>query len=90
MLNNADTVLAEHLKIEERIAAQTDPLDMEKAQREKSTLLRFKEWLTQQEEEAARDRADEALANGSNGRTRRFPTFREWLREQGARSSTRT
>ncbi len=72
VLNNPDTVLAEHLKIEERLAAGNPPEVRERAERTKATLQSFKCWLT--EREAANGQGDSAAE-----RTAAFPTFREWL-----------
>src|SRR6516164_5429027 len=49
ILSNPDTVLAKHLEIEERMAAGNPPEVRERAQRVKSTLTRFKQWLAEQE-----------------------------------------
>ncbi len=75
VLSNPDTVLAEHLKIEERMKAGNPPQVIEQAQRAKSTFKHFKEWL------AERQAADHAEDN-TQERPGRFPTFREWLEEQ--------
>jgi uncharacterized protein (DUF433 family) len=78
VLGNADTVLAEHLKIEERLAAGNPPQVREQAERAKATLQSFKRWLEEQE-----------AANGQGGdageRPGRFPTFREWLATRESR-----
>ena len=76
VLNNADTVLAEHLKIEARMAVGNPPDVVERAKQTHATFVRFKDWLTKRQQAAP---ADER--NGSNG----FPTFREWLAEQESR-----
>jgi uncharacterized protein (DUF433 family) len=80
VLNNADTVLAEHLRIEERIAAGNPPQVIEQATRTRETFLRFKQWLAEREQSA--DAADDD--GGPNG-AGPFPTFREWLVEQQSR-----
>ena len=85
VLNHADTVLAEHLRIEERIASEAEPRDAEQARRAKATFVRFKEWLAQREE-ADRERVVEAPPNGNPEHSTRLPTFREWLIEQESRS----
>jgi uncharacterized protein (DUF433 family) len=75
VLSNPDTVLAEHLKIEERIAAGNPPEVRQQAEHAKSTFQSFKEWLAAKE--TADSKEDEA------GKTPgRFPTFREWLAEK--------
>jgi uncharacterized protein (DUF433 family) len=75
VLSNPDTVLAEHLRIEEKMAAGNPPEVKQQAERAKSTFKAFKEWLA--EREAAESEEDEAPA-----RPNRFPTFREWLAEK--------
>lgn len=74
-LNNPDTVLAEHLRIEEKLAARNPPEVRQQAERAKSTFNRFKQW--QAEREAAESMQDEGQE-----RPRQFPTFREWLAEE--------
>jgi uncharacterized protein (DUF433 family) len=75
VLSNPDTVLAEHLRIEEKIAAGNPPEVKEQAERAKSTFKRFKEWL--EERKVAESNDDE-----SQRRLHRFPTFREWLADK--------
>jgi uncharacterized protein (DUF433 family) len=74
VLSNPDTVLAEHLKIEERMAAGNPPEVRQQAERARSTFKSFKEWLAARE--AATANEDEARET-----PHRFPTFREWLTE---------
>jgi hypothetical protein len=54
--------LAEHLKIEARMAAGNPPNVIGKAKETHATLLRFKDWLAQRQEAAAR-LAEEAPLN---------------------------
>jgi uncharacterized protein (DUF433 family) len=75
VLSNPETVLAEHLKIEERMAAGNPPEVRQQAERARSTFKSFKEWLAQRE-------AAESEENGAPERPRRFPTFREWIAEK--------
>jgi uncharacterized protein (DUF433 family) len=75
VLSNPDTVLAEHLKIEERLTAGNPPEVREQAARAKETFQRFKQWLAERE-------AIDAQGNGDQQRPGRFPTFREWLAAQ--------
>jgi uncharacterized protein (DUF433 family) len=75
VLSNPDTVLAEHLKIEEKLAAGNPPQVREQAERAKSTFKSFKEWLM--ERDALNRQEDEAQAT-----PQRLPTFREWLAER--------
>ncbi len=72
VLSNPDTVLAEHLKIEQRLAAGNPPEVREQAERAKATFQSFKEWLAEKE----------ATGAAANEAPRHFPTFREWLAEK--------
>jgi uncharacterized protein (DUF433 family) len=72
VLSNPDTVLAEHLKIEERLAAGNPPEVREGAERAQATLQCFKQWLAERE-------AANGQGGGTEERPARFPTFREWL-----------
>jgi uncharacterized protein (DUF433 family) len=84
ILNHPDAVLAEHLKIEEKLAAGNRPEIVEKAKEIRGTLLKFKEWLAQREQGDAQDsRAAVASENGGGG-SHLVPTFREWLGGQEA------
>ena len=78
--NNPDTaVLAEHLRIEARLAEGNPPQEKEQAEHAKTTFLRFRQWL------AERDQA-EAAAGGKEGTNGpgRFPSFREWVAQHPA------
>jgi uncharacterized protein (DUF433 family) len=75
VLSNPDTVLAEHLKIEERLAAGNPPEVCEWAGRSKQTLESFKHWLHARE-------VAEVQEQGREQGTDKFPTFREWLAAQ--------
>jgi uncharacterized protein (DUF433 family) len=74
VLRNPDTVLAQHLKIEERLAAGNPPQVRETAERAMATFKSFKGWLA--ERQAANHEEDKT------GRLGRLPTFKEWLAEQ--------
>ena len=74
VLSNPETVLAQHLKIEERLAAGNPPQVREAAERARATFESFKEWLA--EKQAANHEEDEKARPG------RLPTFKEWLAEQ--------
>ncbi len=78
VLCNPDTVLAEHLKIEERLAAGNPPEVKEQAERTKAAFDSFKRWLAEQ-------KAANGHAGGEEERPGRFPTFREWLATHQAR-----
>lgn len=89
VLNNVDTVLVEHLKIEARIAAGNSAQVIEQGNETHATFLRFRHWL------AERDRsAPEESTGGSEPGSRRvvsatFPTFRQWLAERESRPAER-
>jgi uncharacterized protein (DUF433 family) len=72
VLRNPDTFLAEHLKIEERLAAGNPPEVRERVGRAQQTLQSFKRWV---EERDAADAQDRGEKEGPGP----FPTFREWL-----------
>jgi len=76
VLSNPETVLAEHLRIEERMAAGNPPEVRAQAARAKATFKSFKQWLA---ERVASEAAEEQSRPG------RLPTFREWLKEREAR-----
>jgi len=78
ILTHPDTVLAEHLRIEARMAAGNPPEVIEQAKQTRATFLHFQEWL------AERERAEAAPENG-NSASGSFPTFKEWLAKREAR-----
>lgn len=82
VLNNPDTVLAEHLKIEARMAAGNPPQVIEKAKQTHATLLSFKEWLAEREEAAVPEHSAEETSERRRTGSVRFPTFQEWLAER--------
>ena len=75
VLSNPDTVLAKHLRIEEKMAAGNPPEVKQQAERAKSTFKNFKEWLADRE-------AAELAEDAARERPHQFPTFREWLAEK--------
>jgi uncharacterized protein (DUF433 family) len=78
VLNNPDTVLAEHLKIEERLAAGNPPEVREQAERTRAAFQSFKRWLAEREAANGQEIGPEEGPAG-------FPTFREWLATHGGR-----
>jgi uncharacterized protein (DUF433 family) len=84
VLNHPDTLLAEHLKIEERIAAGNPPEMKQWAERAKETFLRFRDWLAQKERAEAESQEAEP-ESGPLG----FPRFREWIAERDGKPGTR-
>jgi len=73
VLNNADVVLAEHMRIEERLSQGNPPEVIETARRIHQQLVNFKEWLRERE------------ASETERQFQR-PTFSEWLANEEARS----
>jgi len=90
ILNNPDTVLSQHLRIEERMAAGNSPQVREKARESRATFLRFKEWLSNREKEVHQTPQATAIEDGGGNRSGSFPTFREWLAEQKSRPEERS
>jgi uncharacterized protein (DUF433 family) len=79
ILTHADTVLAEHLRIEERIAEGNSPAVIQQAQQTRANFQRFQEWLAQRDRAAA-EVPPTAVADRTT--PSRFPTFREWFAQQ--------
>jgi uncharacterized protein (DUF433 family) len=71
VLRNPEIVLAQHLKIEERLAAENPPHVRETAERALATFNSFKDWLDQRL--AANHEEDR------KGRPGQLPTFKEWF-----------
>ncbi len=85
VLNHAETVLAQHLRIEARMAEGNSDEFIARAKQTHSAFLSFKQWLVERQRAATeRDTAEPGSANGANP-SARSPTFREWLAEQKAR-----
>jgi hypothetical protein len=70
ILHHADTVLMEHLQIEERLAAGNPPEVIERAKKSHDNLLKFKEWLQKNS------------AGNSRNLESQLPPFKQWLAEQ--------
>jgi uncharacterized protein (DUF433 family) len=81
VLRNPDTVLAEHLKIEARMAAGNPPEVIEQAKRTHAVFQEFKRWLAEREIEETRERLDEASSAGGGSRNP-LPAFHKWLADQ--------
>jgi uncharacterized protein (DUF433 family) len=79
ILNNLESVLGDHLRIEARMAAGNPPEVIERAKQTRSTFLRFQEWLSRRDEAASRDQADDSTSERVRGDSEQFPTFKEWL-----------
>jgi uncharacterized protein (DUF433 family) len=75
VLSNPDTVLAEHLRIEERLAAGIEHQQSQtSAQAAKATFQKFKRWLAENN--------SRKTEGSSPGHSTSVPTFREWLVSQ--------
>jgi uncharacterized protein (DUF433 family) len=86
VLNNPETVLAEHLRIEARMSAGNPQEVIEQAKQTHAAFMEFKEWLVQREQAAAQEHnADSTSASTTNG-SNKFPTFREWVADRNSRS----
>jgi hypothetical protein len=73
VLNNPDTVLAQHMKIEEKLGATNPPEVIRHAQEAKATFESFKQFLA----------VTQATSHLEEGRGQvRLPSFREWLAER--------
>ncbi len=82
ILRNPDTILSEHLKIEERIAVGNSPQVIKRAEEARATFSKFKEWLSKREKEGPTTPHSWATQEDAAGRAGSFTTFREWLAEQ--------
>ncbi len=87
VLNHPDTVLAEHLKIEARMAEGNPPEVIEQAKKTHASFLRFKEWLAEQKTAASPNHMEESTPQTERAGSNHFPTFREWLAVQEHRES---
>ncbi len=85
VLNHPESVLAEHLQIEARMAAGNPPEVIEQAKQTRATFLKFKEWLDTRERTAGEHPPAEATSGSGQADSNHFPTFREWLAEQESR-----
>ncbi len=82
VLNHPETVLAGHLKIEDRMAAGQPPEVIEQAKRTHAIFVDFQAWLAGREQTSARE---PAAGVASDVRFDQPPTFREWLAERESR-----
>ena len=82
VLNHVDIVLAEHLKIEARMAQGNPPELIEKAKQTHADFLRFREWLNQRQLTDARDAHTDSAATSVRNGSEDLPTFREWLADR--------
>jgi uncharacterized protein (DUF433 family) len=87
VLNNPETVLTEHLQIDARLSAGNPPEVIERAQQTHATFMRFKEWLARRQQAAPEEPSADSLSGSGTSSSNGFPTFREWVAEQEARSA---
>lgn len=80
VLNNADTVIAEHLKIEARMAAGNRPEVIEKFRQTHEAFVSFRQWLSKRKADEAQQQAASSSSRVRHAGT--FPTFQEWLAER--------
>jgi len=86
VLNNPDSVLTEHLKIEARMAAGNSPEVIERAAQTRANFESFRDWLTQNGSDSTSNVADDK----NTSRDRRIASFKEWLMEQQSRSEVKS
>src|SRR5271167_1273186 len=68
VLNNPDTVLTEHLKIEAKMAVGNPPEVIEQAKQTHATFMSFKEWLAERKQaEAQEPNTASTSGNGRDG-----------------------
>ncbi len=70
VFHNLESVLKEHLRIEERIATGNPPEAIGQALQTRETMKKFEQWLDQRKQDVEEEDA---------GMTSDFPTFREWF-----------
>src|SRR5262245_32293856 len=82
VLNNPETVLTEHRRIEERVATGNQPEVVERAKKTHEAFVSFKSWLVQRQQAAVRESASRPKAENKTAASPPLPTFREWLAHQ--------
>ncbi len=85
VLNNFETVMAVHRRIEARIAAGNPPEVIEQGKRTHERLIRFKEWLAQRDRLAAQQKAIDSTSQQSPAHPVPFPTFEDYLSQRQSR-----
>jgi hypothetical protein len=86
VLNNPEEVLAQHLKIEARMAEGNPPEVIEKARKTHTTFVNFKRWLAERTAAVEEQTTEVSSCRGRNGSTQ-FPTFNEWMAERESQPS---
>lgn len=77
ILTHPEVVLAEHLKIEDRLAVGNPPEVIEQAAQTREAFQRFRQWWQGQ-----RHATNEAHSAEFLNQSARLPTFREWMSQQ--------
>lgn len=86
---HADTVLAEHLKIEERLQADNLGEILETAERTRETFRQFRDWLMERGPAAASDTEGGPDSETDALRSNQLRSFRNWLAEREHRAGER-
>lgn len=87
VLHHADTVLAQHLEIEARIAAGNPPSVIEKAKKTHEDFVKFRQWLAERDLGRA---TPNALPSSSSAAVNGLPAFREWILQSEAHAGERS
>lgn len=88
VLNSADSVLAQHMEIEARIAAGNPPEVVERAKQTHAAFLSFRDWVAKRRRTEAQDDADDASSETGRADPGLLPTFRQWLAERESQPDT--
>ena len=86
ILRQPDVILDRYMLIEARIASGNPPEVLERAEKARAVLLRFKEWLAGRELDEPQDQATENGEDLAPSAARRLVTFKEWLAEKESQS----
>jgi hypothetical protein len=88
VLNHPDSMLAQHLRVEARMAEGNPPEGIEQARLLHATFLRFKEWVAKCRQEMETRQTAERSKSESNLSGESFGlTFREWLATEQANAA---
>ena len=82
VFNHPDEVLAQHLKIEARIAKGNPPEVIEAAKQTHELLMRFRAWLDERKRANEAEAAAKRAAGIEPGEPAGVPSFREWVMQQ--------
>ena len=79
VLNNPEEVLAQHLKIEARMAEGNPPEVIDAARTTHTIFVNFRKWLAEREDACAPEPAGELASDSDQNGLTQFPTFKEWM-----------